>query len=422
MSQTKKKIHFAWWVLVGIVIMVGLMKGGINSAGGLFLTPVTEDLGIGMGSLSLYFSISSIVTMVFLPIAGKLMGKYDIRTVLIAGTILQAGSFAMFGLMNSVWGWYLFCIPMSIGSVFVCQMAGPVLINNWFKKHNGLAMGIMAASGGLFGAILQPMAGNLISSEGWRYTYIFLGVLVAVILIPTIILTLRMAPQQKGLQPLGMDEVKSEDKSTAPKGMVNKGVTAAIARKSSAFYFLVLFFFLITSIGSFGQYVAPYAMSLGYDIAFGGTAMGGWMVGSLIGSLTFGFLTDKIGAKNTAMFAMILGLVPVIMLVTVGTNKTMFALAIAIYGFVVASIATLGPLLTSALFGNKEYSQIYSTAVMGLAVAGIVALPAYGFISDITGSYTSILYAVGVMLLINVVAIAFAFKGKKKLEQAGHWN
>ncbi|MEC0093504.1 MFS transporter [Paenibacillus macquariensis] len=421
MNQSKKKIHFAWWVLVGIVIMVGLMKGGINSAGGLFLTPVTKDLGIGMGSMSLYFSISSIVVMLFLPIAGKLMAKYDIRTVLITGTILQAGSFAMFGFMNSVWGWYLFCIPMSIGSVFVCQMAGPVLINNWFKKHNGLAMGIMAASGGLFGAILQPMAGNLISSEGWRYTYIFLGVLVAVILIPTIILTLRMAPQQKGLQALGMDEVKSDDK-TAPKNVVNKGVTAAVARKSSAFYYLVGFFFLITSIGSFGQYVAPYAMSLGYDIAFGGSAMGGWMVGSLIGSLTFGFLSDKIGAKNTAIFAMLLGLVPVILLLTVGTNKIMFTVAICIYGFVVASIATLGPLLTTALFGNKEYSQIYSTAVMGLAIAGIVALPVYGFISDLTGSYTSILYAVGIMLIINVVAIASAFKGEKKLEAAGHWN
>ncbi|MFX3635156.1 MAG: MFS transporter [Candidatus Pristimantibacillus sp.] len=421
MGQQKKKIHFAWWILVGVVLMVGLMKGGINSAGGLFLTPVTTDLGIGMGSLSLYFSISSIVTMVFLPIAGKLMGKYNIRTVLIIGTILQGGSFAMFGLMNSVWGWYLFCIPMSIGAVFVCQMAGPVLINNWFKKHNGLAMGIMAASGGLFGAILQPMAGNLISSDGWRYTYIFLGVLVMVIVIPTVILTIRMAPQQKGLQALGMDEVKNDNNVVAA-NIPAKGVTAAVARRSSSFYFLLLFFFLITSVGSFGQYVAPYAMSLGFDISFAGSAMGGWMVGSLIGSLTFGVLTDKIGAKNTAMFAMLLGLVPVILLLTVGSNKAMFTLAICIYGFVVASIATLGPLLTSALFGNKEYSQIYSTAVMGLAIAGIIALPAYGFISDITGSYSSIIYAVGVMLILNVVAIAFAFKGKKKLEAAGHWN
>ncbi|MFH0066266.1 hypothetical protein [Peribacillus sp. NPDC056705] len=45
----KKKIHFAWWLLAGLAIMVGIAKGGIMTAGGLFLTPMTEDLGI-MGS------------------------------------------------------------------------------------------------------------------------------------------------------------------------------------------------------------------------------------------------------------------------------------------------------------------------------------------------------------------------------------
>jgi len=421
MEQTKKRIHYAWWILLGLAIMVGFAKGGIMTAGGLFLTPVTEDLGIGMGSLSLYFSISSIVTMLFLPFAGKMMAKYNIRLVLIVGVILQAGSFAMFGFMNSVWGWYLFCIPMSIGSIFVTQMAAPVLINKWFKKHNGLAMGIVVASGGAMGAILQPMAGKLIASEGWRYTYIFLGVVVMVVVIPTVLLTIRKSPKEKGLQRLGEDEVQSDD-MIAANTQEEKGFTAAVARKSSAFYALLLFFFFITAIGSFGQFVAPYAMGVGYDIAFAGSAMGGWSIGVLVGALAFGVLSDKIGAKNTAIFAMILGLVPVVILVTIPGNKLMFTVAICIYGFVVASIGTLGPLLTTAIFGTKEYGEIYGSAVIGLAVAGIVALPAYGYIAQITGSYTSILYAVGLMLIINVVTIIFAFNGKKKLEAAGLWN
>ena len=420
MSKQKKKIHYAWWVLLGIALMVGLARGGIMTSGGLFLSPVTEELGIGMGSLSLYFSISAIVTMIFLPFAGKLMAKFNIRVILIIGVILQTGSFAMFGLMNSVWGWYLFCIPMAMGSVFVCQMAGPILINNWFKKHNGLAMGIMVASGGLFGAILQPMAGNLISSEGWRYTYIFLGLLVMITVIPIVILTIRMSPQQKGLQALGSEEVTSN--TSATETVVAKGVKASVAIKSSSFFALLIFFFCITAISSFGQYVAPFAMNIGYDVSFAGSAMGGWQIGTLVGALAFGVLSDKIGAKNTAIFAMILGLVPVIILITVPNNKVMFTVAICIYGFVIASVGTLGPLLTTALFGNKEYAQIYSTAVMGLAVAAMVALPVYGFIAQSTGSYTAILYAIAVMMLINIISVTYAFIGKKKLEKAGHWN
>lgn len=419
MNHNKKKFHFAWLLLAGLALMVGVAKSGVMTAGGLFLTPVTEDLGIGMGSLSLYFSISSIVTMIFLPIAGKMMGKFDIRVLLIGGVILQAGSFAMFGFMNSVWGWYLFSVPMAIGSIFVTQITAPVLINNWFKKHNGLAVGITVASAGVFGAILQPMAGNLIANDGWRYTYIFLGVLVMAVVIPTVIMTIRMTPQQKGLKALGTDEVKVEHPTQTTTA---KGITAAVARKSIAFYALLLFFFFITSIGSFGQYVAPFAMGIGYDVTFAGTAMGGWSIGVMIGALAFGALTDRIGARNTAIFAMALGLVPVVLLTIIPGNPIIFNLAIAIFGFVVASIGTLGPLLTTALFGNKDYAQIYSSAVIGLAVAGIVALPAYGFIAEWTGSYSSILYAVGVMLIVNMALLVIAFNGKKKLQQAGLWN
>lgn len=426
MSNNRKRVHYAWWILLGLVIMVGFAKGGIMTAGGLFLTPVTEDLGMGIGSLSVYFGISSIVTMIFLPIAGKMIAKYNIRVILVASIILEAGSFAMFGFMNSVWGWYAFAIPMAIGSTFVTQIAGPVLINNWFKKHNGLAIGIMVASGGAFGAILQPMAGNLIASGGWRSAYITLGVIVMVVVIPVVLLIIRTSPKQKGLQPYGMAEVKQVDvdkqTTTETISATTSGVTAAVAKKSGAFYALLIFFFFITSISAFGQHVAPFAMGLGYDITFAGNAMGGWQIGVLIGALTFGVLSDKIGAKNTAIFAMLLGLVPIGILIFVPENAMMFKLAIAIYGFVVASLGTLGPLLTTALFGSKEYSQIYASAVIGLAIAGVVALPGYGFVFEFTGSYTLALYAISSMLIMNVVAIILAFRGKKKLEQAGLWN
>ncbi|MEG0385511.1 MAG: MFS transporter [Solibacillus sp.] len=421
MKESKKKIHYAWWVLLGLVVMVGAAKGGIMTTGGLFLTPITEDLGIGMGSLTLYFSIASIVTMISLPIAGKLIAKYNIRTLLVVAVILEAGSFAMFGFMNSVWGWYLFAIPMSMGSVLVTQLAGPVLINNWFKKHNGLALGIMVAAGGLIGAFLQPVAGNLIANEGWRNTYFILGIGVMAVVIPVVLLTIRMSPKQKGLLPYGIDEDHRTD-TRKTQTTTNSGVTLNVAKKSSAFYFLVIFFLFDTSIAAFNQHVAPFAMGLGYDIKFAGNAMGAWSVGVVIGALFFGFLSDKIGVKYTAVSAMLLGLVPVGILLLVPENPMMFTLATSLYGFVVASLGTLGPLLTTALFGNKEFSRIYGLAITGLAVAGIVALPTYGYIFEITGSYTYVLGSIFIMLLLNVVAILMAFRGKKKLEKAGYWN
>lgn len=116
----RHKMHYAWIILVAVFTMMGFTRGGVNGAAGLFLNPVSQDLGIGMGQLTLYFSISSIVTILFLPIAGKLMQKYDIRLILVIAVLLQAGSFT-----DSV-----LCVLYGAGifSLFPSPLAAPLSV------------------------------------------------------------------------------------------------------------------------------------------------------------------------------------------------------------------------------------------------------------------------------------------------------
>lgn len=424
MAKAKKKIHYAWWTLAALCIIVGLAKGVLNTSSGLFIPGATKDLGILTGNLTLYFSISSIVTMIFLPIGGKILAKYDIRTVLVIAIILQAGSYVGFGFSNSVWGWYIFAVPLAVGGVFTTVIVGPVLVNQWFKRKNGMALGLIGASGGLLGAIAQPIIGYTIATaeHTWRTGYIGLGLVVIIIVVPTVLLIIRKSPQSIGLLPYGAQEVTGVTDETKS-DEVDKGVTLAIARKSSAFYSLFFFFLLITSIASFSIHIPSYIQSIGYDAIFAGNAMAGYMIGVLLGALALGYLVDKIGSRNTVYVAMVLAALSVIALLFAADSKIVVVLATSLYGFTVSnSVGTLAPALTTSLFGSREYAQIYSTASLGLAIAGIVALPAYGYIYDFTKSYTPALYIVLVLLILNIVLVTFAFEGKKKLLKQGHWN
>ncbi|WP_409367658.1 MFS transporter [Lysinibacillus sp. 38-6] len=421
MSANKKKFHFAWLVLLGLCITVGLAKSGLNSSAGLFLPSVSKDLGVGLGNLTLYLSISSIVTMIFLPIGGKLMAKYDTRILLSIAIILQAGSFALFGMMNSVWGWYILAIPLAVGGVIITVLAGPVLVNQWFKQRSGLALGIITASGGLIGAFSSPVIGNLIANQGWRSAYIMVGVAAIVIIVPTIIFFLRKSPQEKGLLPYGAEETNA-DENKVEKDTSNSGISFADAKKSLAFVLLILFFFIITSVASFSIHIPTYLVNQGYDVKFTGNVMASLMVGVLLGSIIFGYLIDKIGARNTAIVAMCIGLASMLILFFFVKITFAVVLGVGLFGFVSASIGTIAPAITSALFGNKDYSQIYSTVSIGLAVAGIIALPAYGYIFDFTGSYTAVLLIIIVMLIINILFVIMAFGNKKKMVANGLWK
>lgn len=429
MGKSKKKIHYAWWTLVALCIMVGFGKGVLNNSAGLFIPGVTAPpadggLGILTGNLTLYFSIASIVTMIFLPIGGKILAKYDTRIVLITAMILQAGAFVGFGLSNSVWGWYIFAVPLAVGGVFITVIAGPVLVNQWFKKKSGLALGMIGASQGLLGALAQPLVGRTIAESGWRTGYISLGLAAIIIVVPIILFVIRKSPQAIGVLPYGAEEIDPDALDSGKTAESDKGVTLAIARKSSAFYSLFLFFLLIVSIASFSVYIPSYIQSLpqGYDSIFAGNAMAAYMVGVLIGALFLGYLVDKIGSRNTIYLAMLLAIGSIFGLMFGSASPLVIVLSTGLFGFTVSnSVGTLAPALTASLFGSREYSQIYSTASLGLAVAGIVALPAYGYVYDITNSYTPALYAVIVMLVLNILLVTYAFIGKTKLKDHGHW-
>ncbi len=415
-KTSAKRLHFAWIILLGMCVVMGLTRGGLNNAGGLFMAPVTTDLGFGTGEFSLYFSISSVATFLFLPVAGRLMARYDPRLLLITSLIFQAGSFALFGCMDNIWGWYLLSVPMAAGSVITTQIAGPVLVGRWFKEHNGLAVGIIMAAVGLFGMILQPMAGNLIAHQGWRQAYILLGLIVMALGIPVVLLTIRKEPIQMGLRPLGEETAIKQEKA------IPEGVTEKDARKSASFWALALFMFFITAVAAFGQHIPQYANQLGYDTAFAGGAMGFFMLGMLIGSLFFGVLSDKIGTKATTIFALISGIAAVIIAILGGSLPYMFDFAVTLFGFMSASVGTLGPLLTTDVFGSKEYGEIYSIVAMGMAFGGIVALPGYGFVYDAVGSYYPVLWGIIGLLIACIICVMIAFAGKEALKQKGLWG
>ncbi|WP_139995596.1 MFS transporter [Kurthia sp. Dielmo] len=417
MSSQKKSFHYAWIILIGISLILGLAKGAITNGSSLFLTPVSTELGIGMGNLTLYLSIGAIMTLVVLPFAGKLFEKYDVRLLLTIAIILQGGSFAAFGLMNSVWGWYIIAVPMAFGTVPITLLAGPILIARWFKTRGGLALGIMGAVAGLLNVFIQLVVGNMIEWIGWRSTYISVGLGIIVLTVPVALFLLRSRPQDKNLQPLGAEQ---QDGQAADDSIV--GMAFDYAKKTKAFLLLASFFFIITAVASFAVHIPTYLAKNGYEVAFAGTAMSMVAVGSLLGALTFGILIDRIGAKTTALGAMVMGIIAILLFMLFPTTTPLILVGGVFFGFISASITTLAPALTTALFGTRDYSRIYSSVSVGLAVASIVALPGYGYVLDFTGSYTPAMIAVIVLLVMNMLFVVLAFRDKDVLVKQGTWD
>lgn len=414
-----KKIHYAWFVLIGVILIRGFSGGGINTSIGLFLTPVAEDIGVGVGTLSLYLSIMSIATVAFLPLAGKIINKYDVRIVAVAGGILQGIFFAACGLLTKVWGWYILAVPIALGATILTNLLGPILINRWFIKNKGLIMGIQMAFVGVFGAVIQPTIAGIIENQGWRKGYLVLGLATFAVATVSGIAFIRNSPKEMGIVPYGEEEIEKQSKVTSSDRLQ---ITEEAALKSISFYMLLLFMIAVTGVGVFNQYIPTYGILLGFSGGQTGIALSFTSAGTAIGSIIIGIICDKIGSLKTCYIMIATGIITMVGFWFSENSIFLFFTAAFLHGLVSSGTIVLTPILTLEFYGERDYEKIFAKVSMGAPIASIALIPIYGYIYDFTKGYDMVLIFIVILLILAAVCISLGWKKRCTSKGCPTWH
>ncbi len=418
----KKENHYwlPWLVLTGTIIVRGFATG-LNTVSSLFLAPVSEELGTGIGTLSIYFSIISVVQIIWFSYAGRLLNKYDVRWVAAAAICLQAVAFGALGFMKHVAGWYVLAIPLAMGAGILVNLLGPILVNRWFHKNTGTILGIQAAFVGLFGAVLQPMTSTMIGTKGWRAAYFSMGLLALCVMLLATVFLIRSKPIHTVT-----DKVDSLEKENTEGTSKNKDVKGSNlsqetvsdnvlkATHSPAFYALIAFLFAVTGVAVFVQHIPAYGTLLGYSMTQIGMVLSVASIGNAIGSFFIGFLSDRIGGLRTCYLIIGIWLAAIVGFLFGGSHFMIFTAAAVLNGLVTPSVMVTAPILTRAFFGMTDYEKIYAKVSTGVPLASIFLIPIYGFIYDMTGNYRIVLFVLIVLLLVAGVSIAYGWKHKQR--------
>lgn len=411
-----RKVHTAWFILIAVSLIRGVAGPAINASSGIFMTPVSQSLGIGIGTLSLYLSISSIATLIWLPVAGSLYQKYPVKTVAVAGILLQTLAFSALGFMNSVWAWYILAVPLAMGGALLVNLLGPLLLGRWFAKNIGFVMGLMMMMTSLMGAVFQPVLTSLIQSVGWRSSYVIFGLFALVFMLTICLLFLKNSPKDRGLLPFGAAEQSPENEKQQQASKT--GVASNKALKSPAFYALLLFMVMLTGFAAFQQHIATFGLGNGLTMSAIGNALSISMIGSAIGSVAIGILSDRLGIVPTSLGVFLVGFLAIILFAAGGSHIGVFIAATFLHGLASSSIGVVAPLLTTEFFGSLDYEKLFSAVMTGSPLASIFLMPVYGFIYDTYGSYRLVFLFLLLGLILAAVGLLAGWKNSKKLKAA----
>ena len=400
LTESKKpRFVYGYIVVFAAFIMIVLAWGTFFSFG-IFFNPLLIEFGWTRAVTSGAFTLASLILGFLSIVTGRLSDRFGSRIVAtICGFILGLG-FILMSQISAIWQLYLFYGVIVATGIAGCWAPLIATVARLFVNRRGLMIGIVTSGVGLGTVIIPLVAARLISSHGWRTSYIILGIIVLVLIISAAQF-LRRAPRQIGQLPYDENEIKQESLASEARGF--SLVEASHTRQfwmSCVMYFCFGFFSHTITV-----HIVPHATELGIPPISAANILA--IIGGLgfIGRIIVGSASDRIGIKSSLIFVFIL-VSAVLFWLQLAEELWMLYLFAVIYGFTCAGLSALQSLMAAELFGLGSLGIIVGSLTFSFTTGGAIGALLAGHIFDITESYyiaflvCAILSIVGFMLAL----------------------
>ncbi len=381
------------WFRLGISLALATL-GGIGLWAPVVALPVVQqEFGVDRAGASLPYTLTMIGFGIGGVAMGRLADKRGIVVPMFIGTLLLALGFILAAMANDYWS-FVAAQAGIIGLFGVATTFGPLVadVSLWFQKRRGIAVAIAASGNYLAGAMWSPLLTRAIAAYGWRPSFIFIGVVCLVLMLP---LTLLLRPR-----------ATLEDRPSAFKQDGAKSGTPLLQA------LLMLAGLACCVAMSMPQvHIIAYCGDLGFGAAAGANMLSLMLGFGVLSRLLSGFFSDKIGGVGTLIIGSILQCLALLFYIPFDGLTSLYLVS-ALFGLSQGGIVPSYALIVRDNFPAKEagfrISLVLTCTVFGMALGGWLS----GEIFDVTGSYTWA-FAHGIGWNLLNMSIAFWLLSRK---------
>ena len=362
-----------------------------TSALSFFISPVCDDLGIGRGSFTVYYSLMTASGAFSTSFLGQYINKKGVRGIIFLSSLWCCGGLLLFSVSGSLWMFYLAGAAMGLLGTSCVNLCANVIVQTSYSSDRASSLlGFVMAGSGVGGMIFSLVLPGILEDLGWRMGYRILAVCWLVLVLAAFLLS----GKQETAGAMGNARA------------VLSGMTRAEAMKSPKFYLMMAAIVLYT-VGTTIQQQLPSLLSgLEFSSAQVGVMMSVMTASLAVGKIFQGMLYSKVGIARggtviTAMF--IAGFFLLLKPATAYPGLVCLAFGMGI-------VTTLMPTVARFVFGAREYASIWGLLATASSVGSFVATPVWGMIYDGCGTYAPAMLTVPVLLAAALAAMLMALK------------
>ncbi|WP_420450760.1 MFS transporter [Ilumatobacter sp.] len=393
---------FAGWRVVAGCFLVLAINAGLAFYGlAVYLNAFSKEQGWALGSISFAVTIFFVVGGLSGLVAARLIQRFDVRAVIIAGGLIAGGSLAVVGQVTAQWQLYLVYCVFAVGYAFAGLVPATTVVTRWFHVKRSIALSVASTGLSVGGIVITPVAKRLIDDHQLAATTPWLGLFFAVSLIPVSLLLVRPDPVADGFAPDGARLARG----TRPPAATGTPYADALADR---FYRAITYGYVLTlgaQVGGIQQLVKLVEdrtdeRTAQFSITFLAAT-------SVVARLVGGRLVTTVPMTTFTVVAAGLQAVALAGIALSSSVVWIFGF-IVVFGMTVGNLLMMQPLLIAERFGVLDYPRIFGRS-QAIAIAGVAGGPLLiGWLHDVFGTYEVPYLAAAVLCLIGTGILALA--------------
>lgn len=371
--------------LVSLLVLTFLMNTvgrGITETFAVFLLPVERGLGATRAEMAAAYSIFAMAYGFSAPFTGQLIDRLGARVTYGFGLTVLGLGYVLAGFATAVWHYYL-CVGLlgGLGAAALGMVIASSLLSRWFTARIGSIMSLPYAAVGAGMLLLPPLTQLLLDRYGWRSTHRVLGA--GVLLCIPLVMALPLGRITQGSSEW---RVKRREAALLPQGVWR--VSTAV--RTPAFWGLASAYFW-TSVAAYSvlPHSVAYLVEQGFDPLVAASAFGLTGALSVVGIITIGWLSDRIGRKQAVSLSYVLSMLGTSSLILVAA----FPSLLLVYGFVLffgLMQGARGPIILAfitVLFPGGGVGAIFGTMSLAMGIGAGIGSFVSGWLHEATGAY-----------------------------------
>lgn len=295
----KRRLHYAF-VVAATSFVVLLVAAGVRATPSILIVPLEREFGWSRAVLSSAVSVNLLLYGLAGPFAAAVMGRFGIRRTVVASLALIATGVALTPLMISSWQLVLLWgVLVGVGSGHTAIVLGATVVQRWFVKNRGTAMGVLTASAATGQMIFLPLEAHLAETSGWRSVSIAVTAAL-LLLIPLVLLLVRDRPSDVGLLPYGASPGEPAADGARHNPVANAMRVLRTGLGKGDFWLLAGSFFVCgaSTNGLIGTHLVPACMDHGIPEVRAAGLLATMGIFDLIGTTASGWLSDRFDSRR----------------------------------------------------------------------------------------------------------------------------